>query len=54
MSFFDSIKSKIVDSFIPLLSRDEKFRQEFKLPDGETIIDDLNADVAFADRKSVV
>ncbi|KAJ9571500.1 EF-hand calcium-binding domain profile [Nakaseomyces glabratus] len=48
MSFFDSIKSKIVDSFIPLLSRDEKFRQEFKLPDGETIIDDLNADVAFA------
>ena len=49
-SFFD----KIAETFIPSLSRDEKFKLECKLPAGETIIDDTNADVSFVGAHSKI
>ncbi|KAL3237495.1 GTPase-activating protein MDR1 RNJ42_01029 [Nakaseomyces bracarensis] len=48
MSFFENLKSKLTESFTSSLTRDEKFRNEYKLSEGEVIIDDSNADLAFA------
>lgn len=53
MSFFSSIRQKapflerIAESFTPTMSRDEKFRLQYKLPDEEHIIDDTNTDITF-------
>ncbi|KAG0667742.1 GTPase-activating protein [Maudiozyma exigua] len=53
MSFFSSIRQKapflerIAESFTPTMSRDEKFRLQYKLPDDEHIIDDTNTDITF-------
>ncbi|CAB4251887.1 similar to Saccharomyces cerevisiae YGR100W MDR1 Cytoplasmic GTPase-activating protein for Ypt/Rab transport GTPases Ypt6p, Ypt31p and Sec4p [Maudiozyma barnettii] len=53
MSFFSSIRQKapflerIAESFTPTISRDEKFRLQYKLPDEEHIIDDTNTDITF-------
>lgn len=53
MSFFESLRQKapfldrIADNFTPALTRDEKFRLEYKLPLDENILDDTNADLSF-------
>ncbi|QLL32086.1 hypothetical protein HG536_0C02550 [Torulaspora globosa] len=53
MSFFDSIRQKasfrdiLAEHFTSSLTRDEKFRLEYRLPAEEHIIDDTNADVSF-------
>lgn len=53
MSFFNSIRQKatfldrITESFAPSMTRDEKFRLQYKLPLEETILDDSNADISF-------
>lgn len=53
MSFFDSIRQKapfldkLAENFTPSLTRDEKFRLEYRLPADEHIIDDTNADLSF-------
>lgn len=53
MSFFDSIRQKapfldkLAENFTPSLTRDEKFRSEYRLPAEEHIIDDTNADLSF-------
>ena len=55
MSFFDSLRQKaasvkfldkFTDNFVPAMTRDEKFRLEYKLPEEENILDDMNADVS--------
>ncbi|SCW01126.1 LAFE_0D05644g1_1 [Lachancea fermentati] len=55
MSFFDSIRQKassvkfldkLTDSFGPVLTRDEIFKFEYKLPNDENILDDTNADIS--------
>lgn len=53
MSFLGSLRQKasfwdkIAENFAPSLTRDEKFRIEYKLPQEESIIDDTNADLSF-------
>lgn len=52
MSFFDSLRikapflDKLAESFTSVISRDEKFRLEYKLEPSETVIDDTNADIS--------
>ncbi|CAL9737548.1 GTPase-activating protein GYP2 [Monosporozyma servazzii] len=53
MSFFSALRQKatfidkISESFGTTITRDEKFKLEYKLPPGENIQDDTNADVSF-------
>lgn len=53
MSFFSTLRQKatfidkISESFGNTITRDEKFKLEYKLPPGENIQDDTNADVSF-------
>ncbi|CCE62935.1 hypothetical protein TPHA_0D02990 [Tetrapisispora phaffii CBS 4417] len=53
MSFLGSLRQKatfidkIAESFLPSLTRDEKFKLEYRLPDEELIVDDINADLSF-------
>ncbi|EDO14848.1 hypothetical protein Kpol_359p9 [Vanderwaltozyma polyspora DSM 70294] len=53
MSFLGSLRQKtpffdkIAESFTPAISRDEKFKYEYRLPAEENIIDDTNADISF-------
>lgn len=55
MSFFDTLRQKaasvkfldnLSENLTPALTRDEKFRLEFNLPEEENIIDDTNADIS--------
>lgn len=53
MSFLNTLRQKapfldkLAENFTPALSRDEKFKLEYKLPSEENIIDDTNADLSF-------
>lgn len=52
-SFFGGLQQKvpffdrIAESFTPVLTRDEKFKLEYRLPDEEKILDDTQADISF-------
>lgn len=53
MSFFDairktanSVKDKFSENTPPKLSRDERFRSEYRLPTAEYILDDTNAEIS--------
>lgn len=53
MAFFNSLRQKapflerIAESFTPTMTRDEKFRLQYKLPEEEHILDDTNTDISF-------
>ncbi|CCK68551.1 GTPase-activating protein MDR1 KNAG_0B01040 [Huiozyma naganishii CBS 8797] len=53
MSFFESLRQKatfidkIAESFGTTLTRDERFKLEYKLPADENIMLDINADISF-------
>lgn len=53
MSFFSSLRQKapflerIAESFTPTMSRDERFRLQYKLPQEEYILDDTNTDISY-------
>ncbi|CCF60517.1 hypothetical protein KAFR_0K01630 [Kazachstania africana CBS 2517] len=60
MSFFSSLREKtkildrITESFTPSLTRDEKFKLQYKLPSEEAILDDANADISFISANNAV
>ncbi|CCH61120.1 hypothetical protein TBLA_0E00590 [Henningerozyma blattae CBS 6284] len=53
MSFLGNLQQKvpffdrIAESFTPALTRDERFKLQYRLPPDEKILDDTNADISF-------
>lgn len=58
MSIIDNLRQKtsfwdkLAENFSPSLTRDEKFKLEYRLPTEENIVDDTNADLSFANAYS--
>ncbi|AQZ16241.1 MDR1 (YGR100W) [Zygosaccharomyces parabailii] len=58
MSIIDNLRQKtsfwdkLAENFAPSLTRDEKFKLEYRLPTEENIVDDTNADLSFANAYS--
>ncbi|AQZ09845.1 MDR1 (YGR100W) [Zygosaccharomyces parabailii] len=58
MSIIDNLRQKtsfwdkLAENFAPSLTRDEKFKLEYRLPTEENIVDDTNADLSFVNAYS--
>lgn len=58
MSIIDNLRQKtsfwdkLAENFAPSLTRDEKFKLEYRLPNEENIVDDTNADLSFVNAYS--